>query len=55
MATTVTGTSSQPGQCSVARSSIQGAWLPISIAAPTLSKVISGITTMACKARKHAS
>ena len=55
MATMVRGTSSQPGQCSVACSSSQCACPPISVAAPTLSRVISGTTTMACRARKHAS
>src|ERR1700735_308093 len=47
--------SSQPGQLCTGRSSIQLAWLLISTAAPTLSNVISGITTSACKARKQAS
>ena len=51
MAKMVSGTSSQPDQCAVERSSIQRAWLAISDAAPTLSNVISGITTMACRAR----
>jgi hypothetical protein len=55
MATTVSGTSSQAGQCCVDRSSIQPAYRPSSTAAPTLSSVISGITTIACSATKHAS
>ena len=55
MATIVTGTSSQPGQFWACRSSIHCACPPIRVAAPTLSSVISGITTMACRARKHAS
>ena len=46
----VSGTSSQPGQSCVG-SSIQWAWPPTSVAAPTLSNVISGITTIACRAR----
>ena len=54
MATIVSGMSSQPGQCAAGRSSIHGASAN-SVAAPMLSKVISGITTMACRARKHAS
>src|SRR6266566_9966403 len=55
MATIVSGTSSQPGQFCAGPSSIHCAWPPIRVAAPTLSRVISGITTMACRARKHAS
>src|SRR6266702_2342372 len=55
MPTIVSGTSSQPGQFWAGRSSIHCACPPISVAAPTLSMVISGITTMACRARKHAS
>ena len=51
MAKMASGMISQPDQCSAERSSIQRAWLPISVAAPTLSNVISGITTMACRAR----
>ena len=55
MATTVSGTISQPGQSRAARSSIQLAWPPMSAAAPTLSSVIRGITTIACRATKQAS